>query len=247
MNVKNGLICLSIVATLALCVPNVAATTMCRYSTATHSKNAADAPEKPSPGIIMLSAPDRAKVNETFVIHGSFTNVSSDISGARVYLKQLDENSSYTVGDAVADRNGTFDFYITPHTPGEYVYQAVFYGDSHYAFSVSVLLCTVQVLNPGALDTPILVSPANNITFYHYPRNTTLAWKPVAGADSYLVELQYYSHGWYAWYSDTVSSASYTFSFIGDQPGRWRVTALDSTGAWNDSAPSDWWTFDYET
>ena len=101
--------------------------------------------------------------------------------------------------------------------------------------------------NPGALGTSILVSPANNTVFYHYPRNTTLAWKLVAGADSYLVEIQYYSDGWHNWYNETVSSALYTFSFIGDQPERWRVTALDGTGAWNDSTLSNWWTFDYET
>jgi len=244
---KKALICLLIVTILMCCVPNVVGATTDNYSTAAHSKDAVDVPAKPSPGIIMLFAPEWAKVNETFVIHGSFTNVSSDISGTRVYLLKLDENSSSTVCDAITDSNGTFDFYVTPHIPGEYDYQAVFYGDSHYAFSISVLPCTVHVLSPGALDTPILVSPVNNTVFYHYPRNTTLAWKPVQGADGYLVEIQYYSNGWHDWYSETVSSASYTFSFIGDQQGRWRVTALDSTGAWNDSTPSDWWTFNYET
>lgn len=223
LNIRKTLICLLIVAILTLCVPNVVAAPTSKYSAVTHSKIVTDAPAKPSPGIIMLSAPERAKVNETFNIHGFFTNVSNDISGARVYLKKLDENSSYTVGDTGTDRNGTFDFYITEHTPGEYVYQAIFNGDSHYAASMSVLPCTVHVLSPGALDTPILVSPADNTTFYHYPRNTTLAWKPVVGADSYRVEVQDHSHGWKAWYNETVSSASYTFSFIGDQPGRWRV------------------------
>ena len=76
-----------------------------------------------------------------------------------------------------------------------------------------------------ALRTPILVSPDNNTFFYHYPRDMTLAWKPVPGADSYLVEIQYYDPGdgsWHDWYNETVLNASYTFSFVGMQSGRWR-------------------------
>jgi len=78
----------------------------------------------------------------------------------------------------------------------------------------------------------------------------TLAWKPVPGADSYFVEIQFNDPeqgDWHDWYNATVQNASYTFSFVGDQPGRWRVTALDSTDAHSPSSPSVWWVFDYET
>jgi hypothetical protein len=78
----------------------------------------------------------------------------------------------------------------------------------------------------------------------------TLAWKPVPGSAGYLVERQYYYNGvWTAYPKVTVSgvlSTSYTFSFVGAQPGRWRVTAL-GTSVFSSSAPSAWWTFTYKT
>ena len=40
------------------------------------------------------------------------------------------------------------------------------------------------------------------------------------------------------------SNAFYTFSFVGDQKGRWRVTAFNGTAY---SSPSTWWTFSYNT
>ena len=81
--------------------------------------------------------------------------------------------------------------------------------------------------------TPVLVSPANGTALYHYPRTTTLIWEPVTGAVSYRVESAYLSGStWVAYPAVTVSgssNASYTFSFVGDQKGRWRVTAFDGT------------------
>jgi len=40
------------------------------------------------------------------------------------------------------------------------------------------------------------------------------------------------------------SNAFYTFNFVGDQKGRWRVTAFNGSVY---SAPSAWWTFSYNT
>jgi hypothetical protein len=103
------------------------------------------------------------------------------------------------------------------------------------------------------LATPVLVSPTNNTDFQNYPRDTTLVWQPVTNATGYQVDWQYYEGevvGWSATTSVTVTgnvAASYTFPFIGDQQGRWRVTALDGTATYLSSQPSAWRTFSYTT
>ncbi len=95
---------------------------------------------------------------------------------------------------------------------------------------------------------PVLVSPNSGTALYHYPRATTLAWKPVTGATSYKVERAYYSGGtWHAYSAVTVTgntNCKYTFNFVGDQQGRWRVTAYKPSVY---STPSAWWTFSYNT
>jgi hypothetical protein len=75
--------------------------------------------------------------------------------------------------------------------------------------------------------TPVLVSPRNGTPLYHYPRTTTLIWQPVLTATAYVVEAAYLSGStWTAYPPVTVtgnSNAFYTFTFVGDQKGRWRV------------------------
>jgi len=96
--------------------------------------------------------------------------------------------------------------------------------------------------------TPVQVSPDNGAAFAHYPRTTTLAWQRVTGAIAYRIERQYQSGvTWYSYPNVTVSginTASYTFAFVGDQAGRWRVSAYNGSTY---STPSPWWYFSYRT
>jgi hypothetical protein len=96
--------------------------------------------------------------------------------------------------------------------------------------------------------TPVLVSPRNGTALFHYLRTTTLIWQPVVSATSYVVEAAFLSGStWNAYPPVTVtgnSNAFYTFNFVGDQKGRWRVTAFNGTIF---SPPSAWWTFSYNT
>jgi hypothetical protein len=39
------------------------------------------------------------------------------------------------------------------------------------------------------------------------------------------------------------TSTEYQFDFVGAQPGRWRVSAVDDSG--REGPKSDWWTFRY--
>jgi hypothetical protein len=96
------------------------------------------------------------------------------------------------------------------------------------------------------LGTPVLVSPSDKTVFSNYPRIITYAWMPVPGATDYNVETSYQNPKTGIW-SEPVSSkvtgvtnSAYTTRFIGAQPGRWRVTAVDSTSKFIDSPPSDW-------
>jgi hypothetical protein len=107
-------------------------------------------------------------------------------------------------------------------------------------------------LVPSILPAPGLVSPEDGKVFNTYPRNTALAWAPVSGAVKYVLEIKacmdnnpsdcftLKMNG-----SDTrmTTGTDYSFSFVGAQPGKWRVWAVDSNG--QDGTPSDWWTFKY--
>ncbi len=87
------------------------------------------------------------------------------------------------------------------------------------------------------LPAPSLVTPANGTVFNHYPRTTTLAWSPVPGAVSYTVKVFFYPPGnttctggslWKT--AANITSTSYTFDFVGAQPGCWQVQAVSASG-----------------
>ncbi|OPX79471.1 MAG: hypothetical protein A4E45_00627 [Methanosaeta sp. PtaB.Bin039] len=103
------------------------------------------------------------------------------------------------------------------------------------------------------LPAPVQVSPVSGSVSDKYPRTTTLRWKPVEGAASYTVEIDCYhccqSGAWCTDVGDTwsvvpdITDTSYTFDFVGAQPGRWRVWAVSSSGA--EGTKSGWWEFKY--
>lgn len=102
-----------------------------------------------------------------------------------------------------------------------------------------------------ALSAPAQRSPANGKRFSHYPRRITLNWNAVPGASAYTVEIDCYGccqSG--KWCTDigrtykevkSINSTTYTFNFVGAQPGRWRVWAVDQKG--NPGKKSPWWNF----
>jgi hypothetical protein len=106
---------------------------------------------------------------------------------------------------------------------------------------------------PAGLTAPVQDSPASGSVFNSYPRTTTLSWEPVPGAASYTVEVDCYGCCQNSrWCTDAgrtwdvvpgVTDTSYTFDFVGAQPGRWRVWAVDASG--NEGPKSDWWNFRY--
>jgi hypothetical protein len=102
------------------------------------------------------------------------------------------------------------------------------------------------------LPAPKQTAPANGVSIDKYPRTTTLKWEAVPGAVKYVVEIQgceagnpstCFSHPMYENSSRETTTTSYTFTFMGMQPGQWRVWAVDAKGLAGELSP--WWTFTY--
>jgi hypothetical protein len=95
---------------------------------------------------------------------------------------------------------------------------------------------------PGVnLPAPVQTGPDNEVELNYFPRKTKLEWQPVDGASSYRVEIDYcdgrvkgrrscvdpqphYIEGNAA---AAIRATSFEFNFVGAQPGRWRVWAID--------------------
>jgi hypothetical protein len=108
------------------------------------------------------------------------------------------------------------------------------------------------------LAAPVQLSPADRIELSYYPRHTRLEWQPVEGTDSYAVEVDVcdgrdrnlrecvdpkpFSMGKNLGPVKVVGT-SYEFDFVGRQPGRWRVWAIDKNGL--EGFKSPWRVFFY--
>ena len=108
---------------------------------------------------------------------------------------------------------------------------------------------------PGALPVPTQLTPPSGALLSGYPRLTTLQWSPIADPSGvwYRAEIEFQNplNGlWlplplevYGSCGGHIVARSCQFTFVGANPGRWRVWAED--GAGNTSAKSDWWFFRY--
>lgn len=94
------------------------------------------------------------------------------------------------------------------------------------------------------LATPILVSPADGQAVT-VDAAVPFKWDPVAGASGYYLEVQYYDdQTWKVLKTANADSRTHTVDVShGYDQGRWRVTAMDSSGAHTSSDPSGWSTY----
>jgi hypothetical protein len=123
---------------------------------------------------------------------------------------------------------------------------------------------TAKALNdaeklPGVyLAAPAQLSPGDNAEFNYFPRATTLEWAPLEGAVSYAVEVDYCQGGGKNGKECVspqplvmkgtpaaagITDTTYKFTFLGAQPGRWRVWAVDKDG--REGFKSPWRKFVY--
>ena len=110
-----------------------------------------------------------------------------------------------------------------------------------------------HTVTPYLFSAPQHLSPADGTVFDHFPRATILLWSAVPGAVSYVVEVDcYHCCATDQWCTDVgetwqivpdIHETTYTINYVGAQPGRWRVWAINANG---DTSPkSDWWVFVY--
>ena len=106
---------------------------------------------------------------------------------------------------------------------------------------------TVQQADRSNLSAPQPLSPPDGARLNSFPRKTVLQWSAVSGAVGYLVQVQYHDRtsptGWRPFAFRRVSESTFEFNFVGSQPGRWRVWAIDQSGLVGPS--TSWINFDY--
>jgi len=108
-----------------------------------------------------------------------------------------------------------------------------------------------------SLPAPQVIFPTDGSDLYGFPRVTRLQWSPVSGAKGYAVDievcqgstkdrvctgsmpLQHPSNA----PTSGIEATNFEFTFVGTQPGRWRVWALDNEGRPGRRSP--WITFFY--
>lgn len=108
------------------------------------------------------------------------------------------------------------------------------------------------------LKAPQPLSPAADAELDHFPRVTRIEWSAVPRAASYTVEVEFCMPGGadrkecvdphpleypLAPPQSGIEGTSYEFLFLGGQPGRWRVWAVDAQG--RAGAKSQWSKFVY--
>ena len=104
---------------------------------------------------------------------------------------------------------------------------------------------TIASQLPTPLPVPRQISPPDGAIFSNYPRWTHLEWAPVDRAVYYVVEVEFQYDGvWSTVYGlPNIYATGYTFNFVGAQPGRWRVWAVDAAS--QEGAKSPWRQFTY--
>ena len=102
--------------------------------------------------------------------------------------------------------------------------------------SVVVRVTPKKVKAVQIMPAPKQISPADGSVFNHYPRRMITRWEPVKGAASYTVHVQYgQTSGWERNVENLrvesgIKGTFYRFDFVGAQPGRWRVWAVNAKG-----------------
>ncbi len=146
MNKKKALICLSIIAILTICVPNVAATPTSKQTSEVYSSYTMDVPVKERPILVILLSNNDTYVNKPVDLYGLLgagdPHSPHWIENATINVQRLnyDGTSWSTIGSLTTQTGkyaGFFAGTITPRYEGPYIYRATYDGDSHYAPTIS--------------------------------------------------------------------------------------------------------------
>jgi hypothetical protein len=153
MNIKKGLVCLSIIAIVTLSIPNVVAAPAGKQAINIHSSYATDAPVKAPTALVIQLSSNTTAVNKPVIIYGALVagehGTKHYIGGATITIQQLTSTNG-TVWTRVGTLQTTaannevgasptpnFSGSETPAISGYYVIRATYDGDSNYAPAVS--------------------------------------------------------------------------------------------------------------
>jgi hypothetical protein len=126
-----------------------------------------------------------------------------------------------------------------------------------WPYGVVVILGALLIITAAACIFPLAptqLSPPDGSVFGHFPRTTTLEWQPLIGAVAYRVEVDcFHCCGTGQWCTDIPGrewlvvdnhpATTYTWDWVGAQPGRWRVSGINGQG--QEGSRSGWWGFEY--
>jgi len=105
------------------------------------------------------------------------------------------------------------------------------------------------------LPAPEIVFPLNGAKLYGFPRTTRIQWSPVPGANYYVIDVEgcdggelgcgrsFPLEGWRMPPAYGITGTNYVFDFLGNQPGRYRIWAVDAEGTPGIKTP--WIVFQY--
>jgi hypothetical protein len=109
----------------------------------------------------------------------------------------------------------------------------------------------IEVLQSRFPGHEAAIGPVDDIPYV--PRTTVASWTTQPGAASYIVEVDcFHCCGDNRWCTDigskwkierNIRTTTYSFDWVGAQPGRWRVWSMDANG--RQGPKSDWTNFDY--
>jgi hypothetical protein len=139
---------------------------------------------------------------------------------------------------------------VTMHLDGNYLVVDMFKWFTDDSDRPNVRTQHLMRMGPS---TPIQISPGDGTVFNNYPRNTVFQWNAAQRAATYGIEVDYgfgdpdnptwASDQGKSFIQEGLTDTTYTYSFVGAQPGRWRVWSIAANG--DKSPKSSWWGFVY--
>lgn len=161
MNIKNGLVCLSIIAIVTFSILNVVAASAGKPAINIHSSYAMDAPAKTQTALVIALSNNTTVANKPVYIYGALVEEEHStmhyIGDATITIQQLTSTNgpvwsrvgtlqtTTTNNEVGASISPNFAGTETPKTSGYYVIRATYDGDSNYEPAVSnVISLTVN-------------------------------------------------------------------------------------------------------
>ncbi len=137
MNMRKGVMSLSLIAIVTLCALNVAAASVSKPATAAYGNDITSARAAQST-TLTLTSPTNVKVNQGFNVSGYLTTASgSGIAGAVVDVQTYYNSTWVAMWNVTTDSSGHLSDTWGFSSAGAYNFRLSYSGDSQNAASVS--------------------------------------------------------------------------------------------------------------